>query len=256
MKNKTKIGLLILSLFVCVKSHAQTTERIINGITVNRAVPYMTALYLDDQFFCGGTLIKPGWVLTAAHCAELSKFYDLSFFKVGVGGKSLSHPKARSGVESVFFDNWSGFTYKRDWALFKLKRKLKSRLYPKLATKNVVGNHRAFGWGITESGAISSQLKELKFPIWQQSQCSTVLGDEFDDKTMICGVKLSSSNEVLDGGDTCNADSGGPITSLNRRVLYGITSWGDECASSFYPGVYASVSAGRNWILETIKNNS
>merc|ERR1711962_517056 len=53
-------------------------ERIVGGHAAKRHQwPWQVALFIDDYKFCGGTLISDEWVLTAAHCAEGSGYYDV-----------------------------------------------------------------------------------------------------------------------------------------------------------------------------------
>ncbi|RLN97141.1 hypothetical protein BBJ28_00026850 [Nothophytophthora sp. Chile5] len=50
--------------------------------------------------------------------------------------------------------------------------------------------------------------------------------------------------------DSCQGDSGGPLISemSAEDVLIGVVSWGNGCGLAGYPGVYARVSSGREWI--------
>lgn len=63
--------------------------------------------------------------------------------------------------------------------------------------------------------------------------------------SMIC------AGNVKEGGkDACRGDSGGPLIRIldSKPQLIGIVSWGYGCAIPFNPGVYARVTAARQWI--------
>lgn len=60
--------------------------------------------------------------------------------------------------------------------------------------------------------------------------------------------------------DTCNGDSGGPITGFGnvddkpKQILYGVVSVGIDClnADKVYPSIYTNVAYYMAWILDTI----
>lgn len=62
---------------------------------------------------------------------------------------------------------------------------------------------------------------------------------------MICAGDLRNG-----GIDSCQGDSGGPFiqNGVNGKQLTGIVSWGYQCATRGYPGVYARVSSFRLWL--------
>jgi hypothetical protein len=62
------------------------------------------------------------------------------------------------------------------------------------------------------------------------------------------------------GKDSCQSDSGGPLIikgdDANSDLQVGVVSWGLGCASDSFPGVYARVSRGYEWIQREVCNKS
>ena len=49
----------------------EINNRIVGGHEAERHFyPHMAALFIDDKYFCGGSLISHEWIMTAAHCAD------------------------------------------------------------------------------------------------------------------------------------------------------------------------------------------
>mmetsp|Transcript_22629 Transcript_22629/g.33411 ORF Transcript_22629/g.33411 Transcript_22629/m.33411 type:complete len:97 (+) Transcript_22629:679-969(+) len=83
-------------------------------------------------------------------------------------------------------------------------------------------------------------MLEVGVKFVQNNACRKVYGNVFNPNSMVCAFD--------DGKDSCEGDSGGPLIATDTSALIGITSWGHECASAFYPGVYVRVSTFEQWI--------
>lgn len=84
-------------------------------------------------------------------------------------------------------------------------------------------------------------LRSVEVPIISSEQCKTSWPGNVDD-TMVCAGSP--------GKDSCNGDSGGPL-SQNRTVI-GVVSWGSLVCEDSQPGVYARTSnpSIRDFIFE------
>ncbi|WP_158100479.1 S1 family peptidase [Neiella marina] len=207
----------------------------------------------QSQHFCGGLQINDDWVLTAAHC--LTSFglapADLA---VAVGVEQLNAVN-RSNLKRVeqfiVHPQYDEQSNDNDVALIKLLQSNPLAEYPELATAAetsglVNGDDLlVLGWGDTEDEESPvNQLMQALVAYVAPQQCR----NEFN-RT---GVSVTD-NMLCAGGnnsaDTCFGDSGGPLLNQDNHV-FGITSWGIECAGRF-PSGYARVASFLPWIDET-----
>ncbi|XP_029375353.1 transmembrane protease serine 2 [Echeneis naucrates] len=250
-----------LKCIACGQSPNAPSTRIVGGTeAVNGAWPWQVSLQIQGQHFCGGSIISPYWILSAAHCfQEYSRPYlwtvysgDVSLIKMGFGsGKTVE--------KIISHANYDPDTKDNDIALLKLNTPLsftgtvKPVCLPNFGME-LYANHQAWitGWGaLRSSGPAPDKLNQAQVTIYSREICNRqdVLGGHVTE-TMICAGKLQG------GVDSCQGDSGGPLVVRERGVwwLVGDTSWGIGCALMNRPGVYGNVIYFTEWIYGQMQN--
>ncbi|MGH3763356.1 S1 family peptidase [Actinophytocola sp.] len=216
--------------------------------------PFMVALTTPDGFqFCGGSIVAPTKVLTAAHCTEGQQPTDM---QVVAGRTSLS---GGGGTTAAVTDIWvnpnfdSG-TLSNDASVLTLDQPLAEApiaiATPEDADLYAAGaNSTVYGWGVTETGDTSDILRKVSVPVTADADCTASYPDQFDATSMVCAG-------LAEGGkDSCQGDSGGPlegVTADGTRKVIGIVSWGQGCAEPNFYGVYGRVAAMSDLIQEQI----
>ena len=197
-------------------------------------------VYLTDASgfqFCGGTLVTPTKVVTAAHCTASAPDRK-TFVVVGRDDKQskagTSVAVARTWVSPTFTSVGNGL----DVSVLTLSAPVRQATLP-LATPADTALYAPAtaatidGWGSTaENGTASRYLLSATVPIRDDSYCRAGASN-FDARVLTCAG-------YDDGGvDTCQGDSGGPLVVSGKLV--GVTSFGDGCARAGRPGYYTRV---------------
>ncbi len=315
-------GLLLGGGVLASSAHAQDGERPesspISRVTANRAAeghsrvfggkeaqpgayPFQVGLLatgrLDDDpasqinaQFCGGSLIAPGWVLTAAHClVDGGTPIPATAVTALIGATALSEGKRHAVAEVIVHAHYNTANLDNDIGLLRLAEESDAPTI-RLVSENVeTGNATVTGWGRMENGAFPVNLMEADIELTSNGACNAGIKEiyardlglvlrNFAPRMRYSAEGVAAATQAIaatmgdpltsnmlcagiaDGArDACNGDSGGPlfIKDGDEPVQVGVVSWGEgpmdataACGHANAYGVYARVHAYLDWIAE------
>lgn len=239
--------------------------KIINGVDAKfDEHPWQVALLVsfiaDNQKaqFCGGSIIADNWVLTAGHCVEGTDAVEIHVLS---GTASLASGGKRLNVQRVLLHkryavDATGVPH-QDIALLQIKEPIDTgkriaMITPAAEPTDAKPGVSATvtGWGKTESVTKPVTLKKVSVPVVAT--------------TPTCNDPVSYDGAIKDdmlcagfptgGKDSCNGDSGGPLTVAaagGAPIQIGIVSWGAaKCALPGKYGVYTRLAVYHDWVTK------
>ncbi|XP_030374663.1 chymotrypsin-1 [Scaptodrosophila lebanonensis] len=244
---------------------SEENKRIVGGSDVpeNEHIPYQVSMqYKTDEglrHFCGGSIITPNRILTAAHCCDGLNTTRMS---VLAGVRNLDD---RHGVRSKVLSCTIHPDYKilvtSDIAVLSIDPPLKYskfRIAPiSVEGKEFVGDNvpvTLTGWG--RRLPISIPLLDiLNYPNSLQRMSYHTISNK---QCRESGMEKVTDTEICARGifrGSCSGDSGGPLVTRTSKGVHqvGIVSYGlSICGLSITPDVYTRVSTFSDWIQSEI----